>query len=338
IELKPDAWEAWSGRAFVAFSRQQWDEAVSDFSKAIDLAPEVHTNWWHRGHAYLRLAQWDKAAADFGKVIEQWPDQAAAWNLRGVAHSRLGQKEKALADYVKASELNPGVALYWGNRGSVCAELKRFDQSVADYSKAIELKADEASYRNNRGNSFAELGQWDKASADFVKAIELTGDDPQPRYRLALVHLQLGDQDGDRKVCAGIRERFGQKADSDPATWTVWTCVLGPDAVSDWKPVVDLAEKALAVDPKNFDKLQHLGAVLHRAGRFEEAAKRLTEAEAAFREAKNPRSTIIYTWLFQAMTRHRLCQAEECRKWLDTAGEAIEQPPEKAKAADAATW
>src|SRR5207249_3505249 len=74
IELKPDAWEAWSGRAFVHFNRQQWDTAISDFSKAIDLAPQVHTNWWHRGHAYLQLAQWAKAAANFGKVVAQWPD------------------------------------------------------------------------------------------------------------------------------------------------------------------------------------------------------------------------------------------------------------------------
>ena len=338
IELKPDAWEAWSDRAFAHFSRQQWDKAISDFSKAIDLAPNVHTNWWHRGHAYFRLAQWDKAAADFGKVIDQWPDQAEAWNLRGVAHSRLGQKEKALADYVKASELNPKVALYWSNRGSVCAELKRYDQSVEDYSKAIDLKADDGSYRSNRGHAYAELGKWDDAAADFAKGIELRIDDPLPRYRLALVHLQKGDKDGYRKVCTGLLERFGQKADAESAHWTAWSCVLGPDAVSDWKPVVDLAEKSLAADPKNFDKLHHLGAVLYRAGRFEEAARRLTEAEAAFQEARNPRSTITYTRLFQAMTRHRLGPPDEARRLLKKAMEAIDQPPEKPRDPNAGTW
>jgi tetratricopeptide (TPR) repeat protein len=114
--------------------------------------------------------------------------------------------------------------------------------------------------------------------------------------------------------------------------------VLGPDAVSDWKPVVDLAEKALAADPKNCDKLGHLGAVLYRAGRFEEAARRLSEAEAAFPEARNPRSTIIYTRLFRAMTERRRGQAEEARKWLDRAVEAIDQPPEKSRDANAGAW
>jgi Tfp pilus assembly protein PilF len=101
---------------------------------------------------------------------------------------------------------------------------------------------------------------------------------------------------------------------------------------------VDLAEKVLAADPKNCDKLAHFGAVLYRAGRFEEAARRLTEAEAAFPEVKNPRSTIIYTWLFRAMTERRRGQTEEAKKWLDKAVEATDQPPEKSKDANAGGW
>src|SRR5206468_205281 len=136
-----------------------------------------------------------------------------------------------------------------------------------------------------RAGAFAQRKEWAKAAADFVKAAELKEDDPLPRYRLALVRLQLGDREGYRKACAGMLERFGQKTDSDPGYWTAWTCVLAPNGVSDWKPLVNLAEKVLAADPKNCDKLRLLGAVLYRAGRFEEAAQRLTEAEAAFAEA-----------------------------------------------------
>ena len=102
IELKPDTWEGWSGRAFIHFNRKQWNAAVADFSKAIDLAPEVHTNWWHRGHAYLQLAQWDKGAADFGNVVDRWPDGSEGWYLRAVALAQLKQPDKALADLRQA--------------------------------------------------------------------------------------------------------------------------------------------------------------------------------------------------------------------------------------------
>jgi hypothetical protein len=33
FELKPDAWEPWSGRAFTHFHRKQWDSAIVDFPR-----------------------------------------------------------------------------------------------------------------------------------------------------------------------------------------------------------------------------------------------------------------------------------------------------------------
>ena len=102
--------------------------------------------------------------------------------------------------------------------------------------------------------------------------------------------------------------------------------------------VILLAEKTLAADPKNCDKLKLLGAVLYRAGKFDDAVKRLAEAEAAYPEAKNPRGSIIYCRLFQAMSLHGKNQAGEAKKYLDKAVQAIDEPPAKSKDANAGTW
>jgi tetratricopeptide (TPR) repeat protein len=102
IELTPDRWEAWNGRASFYFSRKQWDRAVADYSEAIELAPEVHTIWLHRGHSFLQLAQWDKAAADFTKVIEGWPHDTGGWFFRACAYAQLNQQEKAISDLRQA--------------------------------------------------------------------------------------------------------------------------------------------------------------------------------------------------------------------------------------------
>src|SRR5262249_4536258 len=131
---------------------------------------------------------------------------------------------------------------------------------------------------SGRAVAFAELGQWDKAAADLEKATQLTVDNAQTWYYLALVRLHLGDRAGYRKACSGMLERFGQAADVNAARWTSWTCALGPEAVADRGRVITLAEINLAADPKDCAKLQSLGAALYRAGRFEEAAKRLTQS------------------------------------------------------------
>jgi serine/threonine protein kinase len=96
------------------------------------------------------------------------------------------------------------------------------------------------------------------------------------------------------------------------------------------KPVLKLAEKALAAEPRDYDRLLAVGAVLYRAGRFKEAAQRLTEADAAFPQAKSPRCSLLYTWLFQAMTQHRLGRSDEARKLLGKTEKAAKRSPPEA--------
>ena len=65
----------------------------------------------------------------------------------------------------------------------------------------------------------------------------------------------------------------------ETAEWVAWTCALAPDAVADLSQAITLANKASKKRP-NDDLFQNTpGAVLYRAGRFEEAIERLTEAD-----------------------------------------------------------
>jgi tetratricopeptide (TPR) repeat protein len=140
--------------------------------------------------------------------------------------------------------------------------------------------------------------------------------------------LQRGDRAGYRKVCSRMLERFDRSANADDAYWIVWTCVLVPDAVADWTKPLKMAEKAHADDGANYDKNNHLGAVLYRAGRFKVAAQRLTEADAIFKRTPSMRSTIVYNWFFQALAHQRLGHAAEAASWLEKAVQSIDEPSE----------
>ena len=63
--------------------------------------------YYNRGNAYRRLGQYEDAVRDFSKAIELWPDLDHAWNNRGGAYARLCKADLALADFEKAMELNP---------------------------------------------------------------------------------------------------------------------------------------------------------------------------------------------------------------------------------------
>jgi tetratricopeptide (TPR) repeat protein len=215
-------------------------------------------------------------------------------------------------------------------------------QVLAIYTTALERDPQDASIWNYRGNTYASLEHWQEASSDFAKAMELQKDDPLPYYRQALLRLQMGDVPGYRRVCADMLGQFGMEGNAESARWTVWTCVLAADAVTNWKLPLQLAEKAAADKPTSYWALNYHGTVLYRAGQYEEALQRLTEAEAAWQPEDEKLYAREYNWLLLAMIHRRLGRLEEAKEWLVKAAQSIDgetqQAPKELAAATAWPW
>jgi tetratricopeptide (TPR) repeat protein len=60
------------------------------------------------------------------------------------------------------------------------------------------------------------------------------------------------------------------------------------------------------------EALRLLGAALYRAGRFEEAIRRLDESDRAPDDAGEPKA-----FAFLALTHHRLGHHDEAKRWLE---------------------
>jgi serine/threonine protein kinase/Tfp pilus assembly protein PilF len=266
----------------------------------------------------------DGALAEFRQAIASDPTFAPAHLNLGNALSAKGQLDEAITAYRKVIELDPKNGAAWYNRGCTYEQLKQYDKAVGDYTRAVELEPKHPYAWANRGRANASLRRWDKALADFSRSIEIIPNALLPWCFRALVRLHSDDRAGYRKDCAAMRQQVGASANPDVVMWTVWTCLQVPDAVDDWPKLAQWAEKALAADPKEHNRLNFLGGLLYRAGRFKEAVQRLSEAEAAFDKAKGPHS-IAYTWLFRAMAEERLGNTAKAREWLAKAVHQIER-------------
>ena len=86
-------------------------------------------------------------------------------------------------------------------------------------------------------------------------------------------------------------DRFGKSEKPEEAHWAAWTCVLGADAVADWSGPLAAAERAAKSDTKSFQYQTTFGAVLYRAGRFDEAVQRLAEADRLLKEPSESQPT-----------------------------------------------
>ena len=93
----------------------------------------------YQGAANYRAGNLEQAIADYTKAIELDPDFAVAYNTRGFAYANSGDLEQAIADYDKAIELNPDLAVAYTNRGSAYADSGNLEQAIKDYELYLEL-------------------------------------------------------------------------------------------------------------------------------------------------------------------------------------------------------
>jgi Flp pilus assembly protein TadD len=98
-----------------------------------------------------------------------------------------------------------------GNLGQFLLDQARYREAEAEFSKAIQLQPEHGSFWVQRGWTYADRGQWNNASADFVKATECKEPDPEAWYSQAMLHLRDGNQDGYRKTCSDMLQRFANR-------------------------------------------------------------------------------------------------------------------------------
>lgn len=119
MEIKGEESELYDLRGNVYFKSRKYEEAIEQFSKAIETnassKKKIHllNTYYNRGSSYLLLKEYKKGAKDFSKAIEMNPKFAQAYHNRGVCYIRLEKIGDGCADMQKASGMgSPRSAKY----------------------------------------------------------------------------------------------------------------------------------------------------------------------------------------------------------------------------------
>ncbi len=124
-----------------AFQRGDNDEAIAQYSKAIDLNPDDHLLYSNRSAAHMKASNISKALKDAEKCLELNPEFAKGYNRIGVAQQALKRYDLALASFTKGLQLEPtNVALTSALRS--CEEQMAVERE-ARFAKATMERAQE---------------------------------------------------------------------------------------------------------------------------------------------------------------------------------------------------
>jgi tetratricopeptide (TPR) repeat protein len=124
----------------------------------------------------------DEAIAEYTRAIELNPNYVEAYNERGFAYEcdkrTYGQ---AIADFTKAIQLDPNYTSAYINRSAVYDSIGEYDKAIADFTKVIEIEPDYPRRYSNMALFYFHKGDYDKAWENVHKS-ESSGDQVYPSF------------------------------------------------------------------------------------------------------------------------------------------------------------
>jgi tetratricopeptide (TPR) repeat protein len=108
INLDPDFALAYNCRGSAYSSKEDSDKAIADFTKAIELGLESYAFiYYFRAGEYFKIGQYEEAILDYSKSIEIDPNYKGSYLFRSICYNMIGEFDKANADMDKAEKCDP---------------------------------------------------------------------------------------------------------------------------------------------------------------------------------------------------------------------------------------
>ncbi len=205
------------------FTNKNYDAALADFDKTIQLNPKLGHAYYIRGAAKSALRDYNGAITDYNKYIQMNLGDAEAYTDRALAKFRLGDSKAeqgntekarrlykaAIEDYTSAINLDPNrhrvynysawrkylFGQFETDAGNRTEARKLYQGAINDSDQVIQRDPYNAAAYHTRGTAKIALGDAKGAIADFDELIRIFPESAKAYYELGRAKEALGQKE-----------------------------------------------------------------------------------------------------------------------------------------------
>jgi tetratricopeptide (TPR) repeat protein len=197
IELFPDYHEGYIHRAIIHTKGKHQFKAIEDYSRALDLDPQLPGVHYDLAQAFRRVNLKEQAIEEYEKAIELDPLMVRAYNNLGITYSELHQYDQAVANFRKVIEIDPNYLKGYNNLGAALAESDRVEDAITVFRQAIERDSTYARSYRNLANAYISTAQIQPAIEALTHYLRLEPDDARAREDLEKLYIAAAADSGD---------------------------------------------------------------------------------------------------------------------------------------------
>lgn len=181
---------AFNNLGIAYMEKEQYDEAISQFEKAVQMDPTFEIGYYNLGVAYTGKGQYEEALARYQKVLQIDPDHAQTHFKLGSIYQRRGSYDLAMEEYKKAIETKPDYAQAHFNLGLLYGKKEMFNQASESFNEAIRSNPSYIKPYIYLGLMHKAIKGYDTAIEIFKKALQISPKHPGLHNNLALVYVE----------------------------------------------------------------------------------------------------------------------------------------------------
>ncbi len=172
IRLQPRSAYGYGNRALILGRLGRYQDAVGDFSKALEFDKASSVILEGRGRAYLALGKYSDAIADYERAQRLAPDNSDILAGLGLAYQEQGELPQAFATYNQLIALRPRDPYAYSERCLVRAKQNvDLSRALSDCETAVKLDPKSINARANRAFLYLRLARWKDAEADYTSVL-----------------------------------------------------------------------------------------------------------------------------------------------------------------------
>jgi len=300
------------------FMKKDYDKSLASWEKAIALNPKENTYLYNNMAIayYMFLKKPEKAKLLWEKEIKVNPEDYLPYTGLGNYYRDRGDYVKAIRNYKKSISLNANYFMAHQNLGDAYFLDKKYDLAEKTLKKAAELMTGNYSVQYSLGRVYSSTGKYAKAEMAWKKSIKIMPMMYLAHYELGKLYAKrnslaqsiqyfkkaikfkpdfaeayngLAYLYANKKMNLAEAEKMVEKAISinekgsyvylDTLGWIYYRQNRFEDAERKIRAAITLSEKEHMDDTSLLaEEYYHLGMVLLKTGRKEEASKSLSKA------------------------------------------------------------
>ncbi|MBN1251272.1 MAG: tetratricopeptide repeat protein [Bacteroidales bacterium] len=165
-----------------------YEEAINQFSKAIELEPQFIKAFYERAETYLKINKKAEAAKDYENIGIISPKKQDAFSISGRLFYELEEYEKAVIQLNKATELSKKDIAAYKYKVLSYIELKKYLDALKESNILVNLASTSDNFFYH-GWINQMLKSYALAEADYLEAIKIESTNLKALVQLAYVRM-----------------------------------------------------------------------------------------------------------------------------------------------------